>query len=106
MALSTREALRRLDADPSVELIVMVSKPPAEDVAAEIREYAAGLGTPVEFALLGRGQPDLTAAAEAVLRRLGRDVPDWPVQGAAARERRAGCCAACSSAAPCATRRC
>ena len=80
---STREALRRLDEDASVELIVMVSKPPAAEVAAELREYAAGLGTPVEFALLGRGQPDLTAAAEAVLRRLGRDVPDWPVQGAA-----------------------
>ena len=79
---STREALRRLDADPSVELIVVVSKPPAEEVAAELREYAAGLGTPVEFALLGRGQPDLTASAESVLRRLGRDVPDWPVQGA------------------------
>ena len=64
-------ALRRLDADPSVELIVVVSKPPAEEVAAELREYAAGLGTPVEFALLGSGQPDLTAATESVLRRLG-----------------------------------
>ena len=80
---STREALRRLDDDASVELVVMVSKPPAAEVAAELREYAAGLGTPVEFALLGPGQPDLTAAAEAVLRRLGRDVPTWPVQGAA-----------------------
>ena len=35
-ALSTREALRRLDADPAVELIVLVSKPPAAEVAAEI----------------------------------------------------------------------
>ena len=74
--LSTREALRRLDADPAVELIVVVSKPPAAEVAAEIREYAAGLGTPVEFALLGRGQPDLTAgrrggAAPARPRRTG-----------------------------------
>lgn len=76
---STREALRRLDADDSIELIVVVSKPPADDVAAEIREYAAGLATPVEFALLGAGQPDLTAAAERVLSRLGRDVPGWPV---------------------------
>ena len=58
---------------------MVVSKPPAADVAAEIEEYAAGLATPVEFALLGAGQPDLTAAAEAVLRRLGRDVPTWPV---------------------------
>ena len=82
--LSTREAMRRLDADPAVELVVVVSKPPAEDVAAEIREYAATLGTPVELALLGAGQPDLTAAAERVLRRLGRDVPAWPVSGEAA----------------------
>jgi len=81
--LSTREAMRRLDADPAVELIVVVSKPPADDVAAEIREYAAGLGTPVEFALLGRGQADLTQAAEAVLRQLGREVPSWPVSGKA-----------------------
>jgi len=81
--LSTREAMRRLDADPAVELIVVVSKPPADEVAAEIREYAAGLGTPVEFALLGRGQSDLTQAAEAVLQRLGRDVPSWPVSGEA-----------------------
>jgi FdrA protein len=81
--LSTREAMRRLDADPAVELIVVVSKPPADDVAAEIREYADSLGTPVEFALLGAGQPDLTAATEAVLRRLGHDVPAWPVSGSA-----------------------
>jgi len=76
---STREAMRRLDADPSVELIVVVSKPPADDVAAELEEYAASLSTPVEFALLGAGRPDLTAAAEAVLRRLGREVPSWPI---------------------------
>jgi FdrA protein len=80
---STREALRRLDSDPAVELIVVISKPPAADVASEIEAYAASLATPVEFALLGDGRPDLTAAAEAVLRRLGRDVPAWPVTGEA-----------------------
>ena len=74
----------------SVELIVVVSKPPAPDVAAEIEEYAASLATPVEFALLGPGQPDLTAATEAVLRRLGRDVPTWPVRGRRRPPRRAG----------------
>jgi FdrA protein len=79
--LSTREAMRRLDADDAVELILVISKPPADDVAAEIREYAISLTTPVEFALLGPGQPDLTAATEAVLRRLGRTVPTWPVVG-------------------------
>ncbi|MGB0099152.1 MAG: FdrA family protein, partial [Nocardioides sp.] len=77
--LATREAMRRLDQDPTVELIVLISKPPADEVAAEIRAYAATLSTPVEFALLGAGQPDLTAATEAVLRRLGHDVPAWPV---------------------------
>lgn len=85
--LATREAMRRLDEDPSVELIVVISKPPADDVAAEVRAYADTLATPVEYALLGAGQPDLTAATETVLRRLGRDVPTWPVVGdAAARE--------------------
>ena len=58
---------------------MLVSKPPAPEVAAEIEAYVASLATPVEFALLGPGRPDLTAAAEAVLRRLGRDVPTWPV---------------------------
>jgi FdrA protein len=80
---STREAMRRLDADPSVELVVVVSKPPAAEVAAELRTYAEGLDTPVLFALLGAGRPDLTAATESVLGALGADVPDWPVQGGA-----------------------
>ncbi|NMH97831.1 FdrA family protein [Pseudonocardia acidicola] len=80
---ATREAMRRLDADPSVELIVIVSKPPAAEVAAEIQAFADELTTPVEFALLGPGQPDLTASTEAVLRRLGRPVPSWPVEGTA-----------------------
>jgi FdrA protein len=80
---STREALRRLDEDAGVELIVVISKPPAPEVATEIEEYAGSLATPVEFALLGAGKPDLTAAAESVLRRLGHDVPTWPVTGTA-----------------------
>ena len=79
--LSTRTALARLDQDPGVELILLVSKPPADEVATEISTYAESLATPVELALLGPGEPDLTASAEAVLRRLGRDVPAWPVAG-------------------------
>jgi FdrA protein len=82
--LATREALQRLDADAGVELIVLVSKPPAPEVEAEIKDFAASLGTPVELALLGAGHPDLTEATEAVLRRLGREVPSWPVVGSAA----------------------
>ncbi len=79
--LSTREALRRLDEDPAVELVVVVSKPPADEVAAALREFAATLATPVQLALLGAGQPDLTDAAEAVLTALGRDLPAWPTWG-------------------------
>lgn len=78
---SAREALRRLDDSPEVELVVVVSKPPAPEVATAIQEYAASLGTPVQFALLGAGQPDLTVAAETALRALGRAVPDWPTWG-------------------------
>lgn len=80
-ALATRQALRRLDADPSTELIVVVSKPPADQVATDLRAFAQTLGTPVHFALLGAGQPDLTASAEAILTTLGRPVPQWPTWG-------------------------
>ncbi|MEJ7796640.1 MAG: FdrA family protein, partial [Nocardioides sp.] len=86
--LSTLEALRRLDADPAVKLIVLVSKPPAPEVAIRIEEYAATLATPIELALLGPGRPDLTAATESLLRRLRRAVPDWPIADPARSSRR------------------
>ncbi|HEX8303752.1 MAG TPA: hypothetical protein VF612_02665 [Jatrophihabitans sp.] len=75
---STLAALQILDADPGTEVILVVSKPPAAPVAGRVREAAAGLGTPVRFALLGPGQPDLTQAAESVLAELGTPAPDWP----------------------------
>jgi FdrA protein len=75
---SARVALRALDEDPATELIVVISKPPAPSVAAAIRSFAATLATPVQFALVGEGEPDLTAAAEAALRTAGLRVPDWP----------------------------
>ena len=79
--LASKQALRRLDDDPNTELIVVVSKPPADEVAADLRSFANGLSTPVQFALLGPGQPDLTAAAEEILVALGRTVPTWPTWG-------------------------
>ncbi|TNM40415.1 FdrA family protein [Nocardioides albidus] len=82
--ISTRTALDRLDADPSVEHVVVVSKPPAAEVAAAVEKYAADLGTPVRFALLGAGQPDLTTQTEALLGDLGVAVPAWPVWGSPA----------------------
>jgi FdrA protein len=67
---STMQALDLLDGDPATELIVLVSKPPEKTVADEVRGYAATLRTPVQFALLGRGQPDLTAAAQGAVSAL------------------------------------
>lgn len=78
---STRAALKRLDADPTVELAVVVSKPPAAEVAEDLRAFAETLSTPVQFALLGAGQPDLTEAAAAVLESLDARVPTWPAWG-------------------------
>jgi FdrA protein len=82
--LSTKAALRRLDADPAIEQIVVVSKPPAAAVAVDVRRFAGELATPVGFALLGPGQPDLTAAAAEVLARIDRPAPHWPHWGAQA----------------------
>ena len=79
--LATRTALTRLAHDRSVELVVLISKPPADQVARELASYAESLPTPVHFAVLGRGRPDLTAATEDLLRALGRHVPAWPVRG-------------------------
>ncbi len=67
----TRQALAMLDADPATELIVLVSKPPAPEVADEIAAYADQLETPVQLALLGRDRPDLTAAARAAVEAAG-----------------------------------
>jgi FdrA protein len=75
---SARAALTALDADPATDLIVLLSKPPAREVAQDLRAFAATLSTPVQFALIGAGQPDLTAAAEAALRAIGQPAPDWP----------------------------
>ena len=76
---STRQALAALDADPATEIIVVVSKPPAAEVLADLEAYAAGLATPVHWATLGVGRPDLTEATRAVLAARGHEVPaDWP----------------------------
>ena len=79
--LATRTALARLDLDSGVEHVVLISKPPAEEVARDLTAYTASLRTPVHLALLGPGRPDLTAATEELLRALGHQVPTWPVRG-------------------------
>jgi len=74
-ARSTMTALDALDADPATRLIVVVSKPPADDVARAVRAHADTLDTGVQFAFLG--ETDLTAAAEAAIAAIGATVPTW-----------------------------
>lgn len=79
---STLQALAALDADPATELIVVVSKPPAPEVAEAVRESVRRLSTPVLFALLGLGREDLSTTAEKVVAAVGGAVggasAGWP----------------------------
>ena len=83
--LMARDAVRALDADPGTEVILLVSKPPAEDVARTV--IGASQGTPVVAACLGMSAPDgrlagaplaatLEGGAIRVAEILGRPVPD------------------------------
>jgi FdrA protein len=87
---STRQALAALAADPSTESIIVVSKPPAAEVLAAVRDYAATLGKPVHWATLGHGRPDLTAAVAEALAMSPADLPVWPQWPASAKDRPAG----------------
>ncbi len=75
---STLQAMAALDADPATELVVVVSKPPAKEVADAVAERAAAMRTPTLLALLGRGQPDLTTVAARAIATTGAAVPQWP----------------------------
>ncbi len=75
---STLQALAALDADQATSAIVVVSKPPAPQVLDAVRTVAETLTTPVLWATLGPGSPDLTAAVESVLAATARPVPSWP----------------------------
>jgi FdrA protein len=72
---STRQALAMLAEDTATELVIVVSKPPAKEVADEITAYAGGLATPVQLAFLGAGQPDLTEVARRAVETVGGS---WP----------------------------
>ncbi|MGH1562087.1 FdrA family protein [Mumia sp. DW29H23] len=73
---STRTALARLDADPSTTHVVLISKPPAPEVAEAVSAYAETLSVPVETALLAPGT-DLTARTESLLASLGVTPRPW-----------------------------
>jgi FdrA protein len=68
---STLAALAALDADPAVEVIAVVSKPPDPVVAERVAAAAAACRTPIVLAMVGPGRPTLTAAAAEVAGVLG-----------------------------------
>jgi FdrA protein len=86
---ATFAAVDRLAADASVELIAVISKPPADEVADLLGKRAAEVGKPVLIGLLGPGQPDLTETAAAIASALGRDWPE-PSRSGEPRSPRAG----------------
>lgn len=78
---ATLQALAALDDDPSTELIVVLSKPPADIAAGRVRAVARTCATPVLLGFLGPGTADLTELTAETLRRLGRERPEprsWP----------------------------
>lgn len=74
---STRQALAALDADPGTTSVIVVSKPADPAVLETLQQFVAGLDTPVYWATLGAGRPDLTEAVEAVLHAQGHPEPRW-----------------------------
>ena len=78
---STLAAMQLLDRHAGTELVVVLSKPPDERVAEQVRVAAAALDTPSLVAFVGRGQADLTATTAKVLAALGIDPvapAEWP----------------------------
>jgi FdrA protein len=73
-AVAGRSALvacAALDADPRIDVIAVVSKPPAPEAAARIAAAAAESATPVVLAPVGPGAPTVTDAAAAIAAALG-----------------------------------
>jgi FdrA protein len=69
---STLAALALLDADPRVEVIAVVSKPPAPEVSERLAAAAERCTTPVVVAAIGPGAPTITDAAGSLASMLDR----------------------------------
>jgi FdrA protein len=80
-ARSTLNALEALGEDEQTKAIVLISKPPAAEVAELVRKRATSMSKPVIFALLGEGSPDLTSATEEVLKTISVPAPKWQSWG-------------------------
>ena len=87
---STLAALAVLDEDPDTEVIVVVSKPPALDVAGVVAAAAAACRTPTVVTYLGTPGATLEAAALQALGLLGSTAPEWPAWPVGAGDHRPG----------------
>ena len=76
--LAAKAALRALAADEATQDVIVVSKPPAQEVLDEVAALAAELDLTVRWAILGAGRPDLTTSTEMALAEAGRGIPTWP----------------------------
>lgn len=82
-ARTTLDAMNLLDAHAGTDLIVVLSKPPAREVAERVKAAAEQLQTPSVLGFLGRGRDDLTALTGKALAALGLpslESPHWPAK--------------------------
>ena len=70
--LSALRALALLDANPTITLIALISKPPGPRTMQRLHERVAMLRTPVVFGLIGEDDGDLTTIAADVAERCGQ----------------------------------
>ena len=80
-ARATMRALDALAEDEQTRAIVLISKPPAPQVAELVRKRAETMAKPVIFAMLGEGSTNLTVATEEILRTISVQVPVWKSWG-------------------------
>jgi FdrA protein len=81
---STLRGLAALDADPTTEVLIVVSKPPAPEVAALVRGAADECTTPTVLAFLGEAGVTLEGAVGSALEHLEMAPPayaSWPSPG-------------------------
>jgi FdrA protein len=87
-AIATLQGLEALDADPSIDVISIISKPPAAAVAARVRAAAAECVKPVVITFMG--ETTLEEGAGAVLAKLGRPAVEYASWEAAQEGHRPG----------------
>ena len=77
-ALATLQGLEALDEDPAVEIIAVISKPPAASVAAKVREAAGRCSKPVVIIFMG--ERTLEEGTAEILGLLGKQqvAGSWP----------------------------